>query len=67
MFIFMSYILFCHGYATKYVIMNGIKKLKKRILLANHPRITRVKPRIVRNIESNLIFFTFVITNEQYA
>jgi hypothetical protein len=26
--IFMSNILFCHGYATKYVIMNGIKKLK---------------------------------------
>jgi hypothetical protein len=27
--IFMSNILFCHGYTTKYVIMNGIKKLKK--------------------------------------
>jgi hypothetical protein len=27
----MSYILFCHGYTTKYVIMNGIKKLKKLI------------------------------------
>jgi hypothetical protein len=25
----MSNILFCHGYNTKYVIMNGIKKLKK--------------------------------------
>jgi hypothetical protein len=25
----MSNILFCQGYATKYVIMNGIKKLKK--------------------------------------
>jgi hypothetical protein len=28
MFIFMSNILFCHGYATKYVIMSGIKSLK---------------------------------------
>jgi hypothetical protein len=27
----MSNILFCHGYATKYVILNGIKKLKKLI------------------------------------
>jgi hypothetical protein len=25
----MSNFLFCHGYTTKYVIMRGIKKLKK--------------------------------------
>jgi hypothetical protein len=31
----MSNILFCHGYATKYVIMNGIKKLKKLIYTNN--------------------------------
>jgi hypothetical protein len=29
--IFMSNILFCHGYTRKYVIMNDIKKLKKLI------------------------------------
>jgi hypothetical protein len=28
----MSNILFCHGYTTKYVIMSGIKKLKKLTL-----------------------------------
>jgi hypothetical protein len=33
--IFMSNILFCHGYDTKYVIMNGIKKLKKHIYTNN--------------------------------
>jgi hypothetical protein len=31
----MSNILFCHGYATKYVIMNGIQKLKKLIYTNN--------------------------------
>jgi hypothetical protein len=35
-FVFMSNILFCHGYkVTKYVIMNGIKKLKKLIYTNN--------------------------------
>jgi hypothetical protein len=33
--ILMSNILFFHGYATKYVIMNGIKKLKKLIYTNN--------------------------------
>jgi hypothetical protein len=32
---FMSNILFGHGYATKYVIMNGIKKLRKHIYTNN--------------------------------
>jgi hypothetical protein len=36
-----------------------------RIVFANHSQFTRVKPRIVRNIESS--FFIFVITNEQYV
>jgi hypothetical protein len=31
----MSIILFCHGYTTKYVIMNGIKKHKKLIYTNN--------------------------------
>jgi hypothetical protein len=31
----MSNILFCHGYATKYVIINGTKKLKKLIYTNN--------------------------------
>jgi hypothetical protein len=30
---FMSIILFCHGYTTKYVLMNCIKKLKKLLYL----------------------------------
>jgi hypothetical protein len=31
----MSNTLFCHGYTTKYVIINGIKKLKKLIYTTN--------------------------------
>jgi hypothetical protein len=38
-----------------------------RIVFANNSRIIRLKPRIVRNIESNFIFVIFVVTNEQYA
>jgi hypothetical protein len=30
----MSNILFCHGYATKYFIMNGIKKSLKSLTIA---------------------------------
>jgi hypothetical protein len=30
-----------------------------RIVFANHSRFTRVKPKIVRKIESSLIFFYF--------
>jgi hypothetical protein len=37
-----------------------------RIVFANHSWFTRVKPTIVRNIESSFILFIFVITNEQY-
>jgi hypothetical protein len=33
MFIFMSNVLFCHGYAPKYVIMNGTKSLKSLLTL----------------------------------
>jgi hypothetical protein len=31
----MSNILFCHGYNTKYVIKNGLRKLKKLIYTNN--------------------------------
>jgi hypothetical protein len=37
----MSKILFCHGYATKYVIMNGIKSLLSLITLTIAWGITR--------------------------
>jgi hypothetical protein len=33
--IFMSNILFCHGYTTNYVIMNGIKMLKSFFTLTS--------------------------------
>jgi hypothetical protein len=29
----MSNILFCHGHTTKYVVINGIKKLTKSLLI----------------------------------
>jgi hypothetical protein len=41
--LFMSNILLCHGYARKYVIMNGIKKLKKLIVRSPRSGIWRVK------------------------
>jgi hypothetical protein len=36
-----------------------IKPEIDRIVFANHSRITRVKPKIVRNIESSFIFFIY--------
>jgi hypothetical protein len=37
----MSNIVFCHGYTTKYVIMNRIKKLKK-LIYTNNCKISKI-------------------------